>query len=293
MSDNPFDPNQFADEQEGLFDEATAGATETPQFGFASEYGQQPRPFGVPYGFPYPSEPTGPSYNFLTVWRKAVVLPKLATYQDLLRDRYATIDRAYLWLVSTIFLGSLGIITASVVSEAGSDYSGNDNLGFYIRFNTSSTSDVTVTQLLIISLICGLPLLIIFGTVGLTIIIGVIHVLARILGGQVQFDKMAYAISAYMSPVILTIAAFNLLLSPLSFLDSVLVSIFASLISITFWGVLFLYTIYVITIAVKAAHNIGWGESFIAAVSPLGLVCVCCFACVFLTLTPFFFVMGP
>lgn len=327
MSANPFDPNNPFDDgdaqpnNEGVRPDDESGASTvhndpTPRFGFGTPnepaqqdyygapYGGHPpqQGYGVPYGgqpaygtpfggYPYEPHSAYPTYNNVEAWKKAVLTPSLQGYQALLADPRATIDRAYAWLVGSFFVGTLLFIIAAVIGQLAEQVTGNDDnvTVYYSSGNETMVESPLVT--VIYGLLCALPLTIILGSILVTMMMAIIHILARIFGGQANFDKTAYAVSLFISPMFLMLSAYSLLLSPFSFFDSPLVSILITVLNVVVLLVLAVYALYVMTIGTKAVHGIGWGESFIATIAPLGTIFVCCFACVFVTIVPF--LVGP
>ncbi len=244
-------------------------------------YGQQPPPDGqyvFGYGYGGGQQPQAPSYTWFEAWRMAILQPSLETYQKLLADPKSGSDRGFTWLAIAILISSVISAIAQAIIAAGLASSGETLFNFSNTTTTTTTTGTSTGGSLIANLICGVPLQIVFGLIAIIILVAIVHVAARIFGGQAQFEKTLYGYSLIYSPYYILSGFITLAISPLSFAPIGLIIAYIGLAGI---GLLVaIYGVYLQTIAIKAAHGIGWGESFIAALSPLLLVCFCFFACV-------------
>ncbi|MCB9437205.1 MAG: YIP1 family protein [Anaerolineales bacterium] len=207
------------------------------------------------------------NYTWSEVWMMATTQPSVATFQKIIRDPKASLDRAFSWIAGvSVFSAILGIIgqviwTAILGSSNYYNYSSfyaNNSTSNNVMFNPSFSAGYSLG-----SSICCLPFQIIVTLIMLVIMVGISHITARVLGGNGVFEKSFYAFAAAYAPLMLVTSVVNL------------VPILGTCIGFF----ILLYVAYVVTIAMKAVHNIGWGEAFISAIAPIMLFfmvfCVC------------------
>lgn len=236
--------------------------------------------FNQPFGFDgetYDQQLFGPNMGFMPqtnytwseVWMMATTQPSVATFQKIIRDPRASLDRAFIWIAGVSVFGSiLGIIgqaiwTAILGSNSyynySSFYANNTATSNNIQFNPAFSAGYSLG-----ASICCLPFQIVFTLIMLVIMVGISHITARILGGNGVFEKSFYAFAAAYAPLMLVISVVNL------------VPILGACIGFF----ILLYVAYVVTIAMKAVHNIGWGEAFISAIAPILLFFMVFCACI-------------
>lgn len=201
--------------------------------------------------FAPPSQP-GQEYPWWQVWLQVYTRPNVEAYQDLLRDPHATTGRAYIWtfISSTIALIVLVLyIALSGFPEIPGYEQYNSYLGYFL-----------------IALICGSPILGLFGILSLMISAGLMHLVAKVQVGEGRFAELVYLFSAISSPL-------ALLSSILLFLP------FFNLISLPFS----LYSNFLYILAIKAANRFGWGNACLTYISIPILVIIlsCCLAFAF------------
>lgn len=312
MSDNPLDPNKPSNEEQndnkfGWKDDdqpqlsdynfGALGSSNEPgasQPGYGAPYGgQQQQGFGGPYGGQQPppggqyvygygyghQQPQGQTFSWFEAWRMALTKPSVQTYQTLYADPKATTDRAFIWLI--LMSGFISIVSAfsQAILALGFESSGQSFLGTdNSTSGTATSTGLSVGGSLIVNLICGVPLFIIFMLLGTIIILGIVHVTARIFGGTGTFDKTLYGYAVIYSPYYLLSGILSLAISIFSFVPILFLIAYCGLLLIGLLVVF--YGLYLQTVAIKAAHNIGWGESFISVISPMLISCFCIFACV-------------
>ncbi len=268
MSENPFEPQN------------ESSSFEQPQ---SEQYAFNYSMFNNPQMMPQAQ-----TFTWFEAWKKAMLNPNVENYRLLLADPRATIDRAFIWLAivyGTSF--AISYISSSVFVALFSGATSTTNVDLFgeLSFQSEETGAFIISSILLT--ICLIPFTIVFALVGVSFFSGILHVVARIFGGNATFDKTLYALALIWAPITLISSlsspfVFASLAFPYLFIISVIATSIASLI-------LSLYSIYLETIAIKAAHNIGWGESFITVISPVLLVFGCCLICFLFTFVPLLF----
>lgn len=242
--------------------------------------------FNQPFGFDgeaYNQQMFGPDFQFMPqtnftwseVWIKAITQPSVATFQQIIRDPKASLDRAFAWVAGVIVVSSILSLIGQLIWTTTWGGSGFYNYNyFYTNTTTGNATGINpayATGYSLGSSICCLPFQIIFALIFWVILVGVMHITARVLGGSGIFEKSFYGFAAIYAPLTLLMAVINLV--PLV---GLCISFFVGL-----------YGIYVLTIAMKAVHNIGWGEAFVSAIAPVLLMIFFICACIALVSVAF------
>jgi hypothetical protein len=200
--------------------------------------------------------PSGVS-QWVSTWRDAISKPNEQTYATLAMSPNAKASTAFLW----IFLGSLlNIFLVSLVQGTvfrqimrNSDFGGN-------QFGTGPGGGL-------IAAVCGAPIGAVISVVVFAVFVGVVQFLAKTFGGRGNFEQLAYATAAIVTPFYLINGALTLLAAiPYVGLCFGLVSLIAVL-----------YVIALEVTAVKGVNQFGWGQALGSYFSPF-LVLACCFS---------------
>ena len=173
------------------------------------------------------------------IWLRAVTQPSLATYQQLISLPDAASNRAYKWMA---ILGLLNYGVFLLAPDAH-PYAGMLNLG--APFDSSSNLKL---------LLCA-PVFAFIPVLGLALSAVINHILAIILGGEGEYEKLVFALGAFSAPLSLT----NTVLAPVPCLN---------LLSLP----LALFNIVLGVIAVNAVYDIGWLKAVIVAAVPLAFI---------------------
>jgi hypothetical protein len=180
------------------------------------------------------------------VWLKALTQPSVESYEDIVSRPGISTRKAYTWIflsslvgsvltmIGVVFLGSLSTLGADQAPEA---FSG---LGFTVG-----------------ALVCAAPVGGLLAVLGLMISAGISQAIASALGGEGTFEKLAYAISAYASP--LGIVTSLLSLVPIVNCLSLPVG---------------LYGIFLNILAVKSVHRFSWGKAIASSVAVIALILI-------------------
>lgn len=199
------------------------------------------------------------TFNWWQAWKLALTRPTLQTFETLLKDPNATLNRANSWLALAGAISSVSPIIAGVLLTAG-------------------RSEEIVAA--IISASCSAP----FGIIAYMIIVlfgmVIVHIAARALGGDSSFDKVAYALTLSVAPLTVVVSVLSLLLAAIMSATLTLAT-FLGLIATVF---AFLYQAVLAVFAVQAVYRIGWGESTVAALAPALVIYACGCSCLSLVL---------
>ena len=194
------------------------------------------------------------------VWSKVFTKPVPQTFIEITTHPDATAKNAYIW----IFIA--GTFSGLVYSA----------LQFAMGMTALRQTAPELQQLPglsagvglggILGVICSAPITGIFSVFGFAISTALIHWIARFLGGQANFDKMAYAFGAITAPMTI-ISAFLIPFNTVPFVS------FCTLPVIV---LLSIYVAYLEVAAVKAVHGFGWLEAAIAVFLPVILIVFIC-----------------
>ncbi len=204
-----------------------------------------------------------PPQGAFPVWSKVFTKPSQQTFLEITDHPDATARNAYIWVFAAgTFSGLIGSLTQLFVGV-----STLRQLVPGFELGGSSPGILGVTGL--ISALCTAPLTGVFSVIGFAVSVALIHWVARFLGGQGGFDKIAYAFGAITAPVTF-LSAF---LAPVNAIP------YASFCILPVLLLLSLYVVYLQVTAIKAVHGFGWLEASIAEFLPvILLVFLCAFA---------------
>jgi hypothetical protein len=201
-----------------------------------------------------------PHQGAFPVWSKVFTKPNQQSFLDITTHPDATAKNAYIWVFAagtlSGLIGSLTQLVLGVTALRQAMPEINQLPGFSTGFGIGG----------ILGAICAAPLAGIFSVIGFAISVALIHWVARFLGGQGNFDKIAYAFGAITAPV-MVVSAF---LVPVNAIP------YASYCILPLSLLMGLFTIYLQMTAVKAVHGFGWLESAIAVFLPVILVVFLC-----------------
>jgi cytochrome b subunit of formate dehydrogenase len=206
-----------------------------------------------------PSPDIYPAMTLGQTWTKALTQPNQGAYREIVHDPGASLGKAVLWLASTAFFGSLlsGIATWLFSSSYQDQISRYFNLDFALR----SFGIVNVVVTTIFYFLAAI--------IGTFIIIGIVQLIAKMLGGTGSFEQLIYAVAAYQSPLQLGI----LVLGSIPYISCLV-------------PFLVIYTFILNVIANKAVHQYDTGKAIISSLAPWLLVflfCCCFFVIVAIT----------
>ena len=195
---------------------------------------------------PAPLPESEPS-SFTEIWIAALTKPNEETYRQFANSPRASTGTAYLWMAVSGAISSL--LSLLVNSFTGAN-----------PFGTQPDLFTTLT--------CSFPVALAVSLIVFSIGVGYATFVGRALGGQADFDKLAYAMAAFMAPL-------GLVSSVISIIPVVNCLVFA----------IGIYGIYLSIVAVKAAHDLEeWGKAFLASPVVLGLALGFCALCVIIML---------
>ena len=214
------------------------------------------------------SEPTPvKSYSFFQAMLKAVTSPSQATYSSLVQDPKATAGIGFLWVAvagavsSLISILLLQVFRFNPMLDLLSQYSG-EYLSVPVRANFGGT---------LLSLLCGVPAAAVFAVIGLAIASGLLHLVAKLLGGSGDYGKLVYMLA--------------LISVPFSLLSSILAPIpYIGCLSF----LIFIYNLVLEVLAINAVYQFGIGKAVLTLFVPLIVACLA-IACVAAGLGTFFY----
>jgi hypothetical protein len=200
------------------------------------------------------------SQGAFPVWSRVFTRPGEQTFLDIIAHPEAKAKSAYLWVflagtLTGLISGLTQFLAALIGLQAAAPEIGQMS-GFSGMFGTAG----------LIGALCGAPLAGLFSLIGFAIGVAIVHATARFLGGEGNFDQMAYAFGAIVAPLSLVSG----LLAPFNLIP------FVALCTGPLLILLGLYALYLEVAAIKAVHRFGWGGAAAALFLPtilLGLLC--------------------
>jgi hypothetical protein len=201
-----------------------------------------------------------PPQGAFPVWRKVFTKPNPQTFLEITEHPDATAKNAYIWVFiagtfSGLVVGVLQFaVSMTAIRQAAPNLNEIPGLGAGLGFGG------------ILGTICGAPITGLFSVIGFAISTAFVHWIARFLGGQGSFDKMAYSIGAISTPI-MVLSAF---LIPINAIP------FAAFCTAPLMIVVGLYATYLQIAAVKGVHGFGWLEAAIAVFLPVILIVFIC-----------------
>ncbi|HET7011833.1 MAG TPA: Yip1 family protein [Anaerolineales bacterium] len=193
------------------------------------------------------------------VWMDAITKPNVEAYEALVSRPGVSMGRAILWVFASSLLGSAIALVMMFV------FRGFDPL-------SSQTAPSGDPGSYLVSLACLAPVAAVVSVLGLMLIAGISHMVARALGGSGTYPQLVYATAAYSSPITLVS------------------SVISSFPVVSCLGLpIALYAIFLNILAVKAVHRISWGRAVVSSTAVIaGLLAL--FACVVIVLLA---LLGP
>jgi len=206
------------------------------------------------------------SYTFFEAMIKAITSPSQATYRSLAQNPKASAGTGFLWLGGAAAVSSLISILLVQIFKF------NPLLDFFNQYDggywaMQMRSNVFTT---IISLICAVPIGAIVAVVVFAIVVGLLHLVASLLGGSGNYGQLVYMLA--------------LISVPTTFISAILAPI-------PYIGCLtFLLSIYVLVLevlAIDAVYQFGIAKAALTLLVPVILLC-CLVICVVAGLATFF-----
>jgi hypothetical protein len=174
-------------------------------------------------------ERDGQPYAWYQVWQMVLARPGVATFEEILRDPTVSRRRAYNWTVAVTWFVMLAVYLFTMLQFPR----------YTNEFISQLPSYLVTTALYSLIALAGF----IIGTM-------IIHIGARILGGQGAYVDLAY-----------TLAAIN---APLTAINGILVFFGASVALILLMIFLAVYQFVLTVIAIKAVNDFGWFKAFLS-----------------------------
>ncbi len=119
------------------------------------------------------------TYNFFEVWSTALTVQDHIGYADLLDDHKATLGRAFTWIAFASLVNAAVIPVIMLI---------NPQLGDFAEIST-----------FIFSMLIAAP---VGGVISFAILAGIQNIFALLFGGQGYYTRTAYALAAYIAPMI-------------------------------------------------------------------------------------------
>jgi hypothetical protein len=198
-----------------------------------------------------PADMPPPQQSFSDVWIKALTQPSVATYEDFVARPGVSLGRAFAWVFVCSFAASIFTFLGVIFTRSVSSLS----LGQSPELARAATSPFYL-------FVCGVPISAAFSIVGLVIVTGISHLVARLLGGTGTFTQLTYAVAAYVAPM----SVVGSLLGLIPFVGCLN-------------GLLAIYGVFLNVVAIKAVHRFDWGRAVVSSLA-LFVVIIAFAACV-------------
>ena len=205
--------------------------------------------------------------SMVDTWMAAFTKPNEGTFARIVAQPGTSTSKALLW----VFVASLITSFASSIAQVAGFGRQLETLRQFLPPEIARELPVgTASPFGFGTIICGAPIGAVFAVLFFAISVALIQWVAKLFGGTGSFDKLAYAFSAVYMPYSVIIAVLTLVgIIPF-------VGILTGLIGLA----LFIYTIVLGVLAVKAVNGLDTGKAVGAVILP-GLVIflvVCCCA---------------
>lgn len=208
------------------------------------------------------------SYSFIEASIKALTSPSQATYRSLVQDPGASAGKGFLWVaVASVVSTLIGILLFQVFPQNPIFQYMGEYGGEYLDAATRVNAFGIVT-----SLLCGIPLGVFFAVLGFAIWTGLLHLIARLLGGTGDYGKLVYMMALIGVPFSLV----SSILAPIPYLGCIT----------------FLITIYVLVLevlAIDAVHQFGAAKAVLTILVPVIILCLV-LICIVVGLGSFFYI---
>jgi len=195
----------------------------------------------------------GEHLSWIQVWIKAITEPRVASFQQILDDPDARMTRGLIWLFTVSLIYALiSMLVIGFISYQGfSDYGLGTETGYGILL-----------------ILCGTPIIAIFTMAGYLLSSAIFNLIARLLGGEGNFEKLVYITSAFISPMLLItgVIAFIPIVNLLSCLTGI-------------------YTLVLYVVAFMTVYKFSTGKAILAYFLPTIVACII-FACSIIVLVP-------
>ena len=201
-----------------------------------------------------------PPQGAFPVWSRVFTKPTPQTFLEITSHPDTTAKNAYIWVfIAGTFSGLVnGILrfalSMTALRQAAPELDQLSGLRAGLGFGG------------VVGTLCAAPLTGLFSVVGFAISVALIHWIARFLGGQGSFDRIAYSLGAITAPVTIVTA----FLAPLNVIP------YAGFCILPLSIVLGIYVLYLQIAAVKGVHGFGWLEAAIAVFLPVILLIFLC-----------------
>lgn len=203
-----------------------------------------------------------PPQGAIPVWTRVFTKPGEQTFVEITQHRDATARSAYIWVfIAGTISGLINSLINFVVSYAGLQQALTSEVGSEFSINPAVVGIGGLS-----AAICSAPLTGLMSVIGFAIGTGIVHATARFFGGQGSYDKLAYAFGAISVPVTIISA----LMVPLNVIPFVVFCTLPVLLALS------VYVLYLQVAAIKAIHQMGWGEAAGALFLPGILLILLC-----------------
>jgi hypothetical protein len=202
------------------------------------------------------------SRKWYEIWRDVWTNPGVEAFWSILKERDHSATRGFIWIgVTSLILGLAGAITSIPVLQ-----STNSQLPGWINSGGS-----------IVTGLCTLILTPVFTIIGMMILTGIFHLIAKLFGGNGTWGDLVFCIAAVVAPASVisgVVGIFGGIFSQ--------VRVFFFLVAIIFGIIavaLAIYNIILYVLAIRASENVGTGGAIATLLIPIGVVIVLGFCC--------------
>lgn len=197
--------------------------------------------------------PGGVPMSWFQVWKRALTRPTVATFEELIGAPDAQTGRAYQWvLVSSVIGALLTMVLLSVVINKFLTGPGYEPPGLAAMVGES-----------LCALACAGPIGGVLAIVLFAIGVGVVQLIARVLGGAGEYADLTYAFAVFQAPLTLVSGVFvTALLGVMLLIPSIGPSLGY------FSYVPLLAYVWFAIVAIKAVNRFAWPKAALAMLVP-------------------------
>ncbi len=191
---------------------------------------------------------------WLEVWKH----PSDASFKSILNERDHEAMRGFIWIgVASLITGIIGQIATFQTTRTLLQYPSGSDILFYV---------------------CGVVVTPIIAIIGMMILAGIFHLIAKIFHGNGKWGDLVFCFSAITAPASIVVAIASLI--NFAFVNIQILSLIVSICIIIFYLILGIYSIVLYINAIKAVENIGTGQAVATYFIPT-LVLLLIVACIF------------
>jgi hypothetical protein len=211
--------------------------------------------------------------EWVNVWVKALTQPNENAYSQIAFSPNAQISTGLIWVaisaaIYTVLGGLIGLVFGDMTGNEMNELLRMVGMEQFIADDAQQAA--TTLGSIAIGLVVGIP----FAIIVYAIVVGFMHLLAKLVGGKGDYGRMLYTSAAYSAPL----TAITNSLSALPVIGGV-------------FGLLNFYAIYLQALTIKTVYGLSWAKAILVMLIPTLFICLL-MACLFFVMLSFGMAVG-